>query len=304
MNQLKLQVILAAVDKITAPLKRMRESASSAAGAVRITQANIKQLNTQAGQIDGYRKVSRQLGFNSRELAKAQQEVARLAQEMRASSSPSKELARSYDKARSEAQRLTLQQKQLSISQQRQRDALRASGIDTRNLSNHQRQLSRDLASANQQLLVQKQRLEQVARQQRQLDAARNRYQQTRQLQGQMAGAGAVAAGTGIASLYAGSQLLQPGLEFGASQSRVQALTRLESDDPRLLELRTQARQLGASTSFTATDISAGQAFLAMAGFTPASIKAAMPSMLDLAKAGDLDLATSADIASNILSAF
>src|SRR5690606_7701339 len=68
--------------------------------------------------------------------------------------------------------------------------------------------------------------------------------------------------------------------------------------------LRRQARELGATTMFSAGDAASGMAFLAMAGFTPKAIRDAMPGLLDMAKAGDLDLAMTADIASNILGGF
>lgn len=47
-----------------------------------------------------------------------------------------------------------------------------------------------------------------------------------------------------------------------------------------------------------------GQSFLAMAGFEVNEILSAMPAMLDLAGAGQLELGAAADIASNILSGF
>ncbi|EOG2921406.1 phage tail tape measure protein, partial [Salmonella enterica] len=47
-----------------------------------------------------------------------------------------------------------------------------------------------------------------------------------------------------------------------------------------------------------------GQAFLAMAGFTPQAIQAALPGVLNMALAGGMDLGESADIGSNILSQF
>jgi TP901 family phage tail tape measure protein len=103
---------------------------------------------------------------------------------------------------------------------------------------------------------------------------------------------------------YSAMRVLRPGMEFDAAMSQVQALTRLakESEDLRLL--REQARQLGATTSFTATDAAGGQGFLAMAGFTPQAIRDAMPGMLSLAKAAGQDLASAADIGSNILTGF
>ena len=304
MNKLQLQVVLAAVDKITAPLKKMRGAGIDAQQALKETRASVKQLEQQTKQVQGYRNTARQLGLTSTQLKEARDNMARLAQEMNASTAPSKALTRSYAAAQRETVRLKTQQQQLAISQQRQRTALREAGIDTRNLSQHQRELTASLARANDQLKQQKDRLAQVSAQQKKLSAARQQFTNSKALAGELKGKGATALATGGAGLYAGAQLLAPGMEYQTAQSKVQALTRLDANSPQLKALRQQARQLGADTSFTATDVSRGQAFLAMAGFTPNSIRAAMPSMLDLPKAGDIALARTADISSNILSAF
>ncbi|MDV5392290.1 phage tail tape measure protein [Shewanella xiamenensis] len=304
MNKLQISVLLATVDKITGPLKKMRQAGGITATQLKETQERVKQLNKQSAQIDGYRKISRSLGITSNELAKAQKEAQRLALEMKNSQAPAKALVKEYEQAQAAVVKLKTQQKNLTISQHRQREELRASGIDTRNLSKHQRTLTADLAKANRQLDEQKRRLQQVSNQQKKLNAAQDNYQKTKTLQGNLAGTGATVAATGAATLYAGAQFLTPGLDFTAAQSKVQALTRLDKNDPQLIALRKQARELGASTSFTANDVSQGQSFLAMAGFDAKSIKQAMPGMLDLAKANDTDLATTSDIASNILSGF
>lgn len=300
MNKLELKVLLAAVDRITAPLKKMRDASGVTARALKATQDKIKQLNKQAGQIDGYRTVSRQLGMKSAALVKAQRDMARLAQEMSASSAPSKELTRNFERARAETVRLVTQQKNLTISQHRQREALRSAGIDTRNLASHQRQLSRDLASANQQLLQQKNRLERVAQQQKQLAQARQRYDRAMGMRGQLAGTGAAMLATGAAAGYAGARVLQPGLNFGEQMSELQAIARLDKSSAQFATLKQQARDLGASTAFTATDVGAAQTFLARAGITPDAIHASMQDVLNLALANRTDLAATADIASNI----
>src|SRR5699024_10736721 len=81
-------------------------------------------------------------------------------------------------------------------------------------------------------------------------------------------------------------------------------LTRLDKDDPMLEQLKEQAKELGATTWASATQAADAQGFYAMAGYTPEQIMAALPSTLDLAKAGDVDIGRAADINSNILSAF
>ena len=83
--------------------------------------------------------------------------------------------------------------------------------------------------------------------------------------------------------------------------SKVQALTRLDKNSEEYKALREQARQLGATTAFTANEVAQGQSFYAMAGFKPEQIQNAMKGTLSMSLAGDIDLATTADIGSNIL---
>tara|TARA_R100000951_G_scaffold114960_1_gene121514 strand:+ start:6394 stop:13155 length:6762 start_codon:yes stop_codon:yes gene_type:complete len=65
-----------------------------------------------------------------------------------------------------------------------------------------------------------------------------------------------------------------------------------------------QARDLGASTRFTAVEAAEAQFFLARAGFDVKEVLDATPATLDLAAAGYLDLGRAADIASNALQQF
>nr|WP_284526500.1 phage tail tape measure protein [Shigella flexneri] len=97
---------------------------------------------------------------------------------------------------------------------------------------------------------------------------------------------------------------MQPAIGFGKEMSRVQALTRIDQNSPQFKALREQALKLGSETQFTAGDAASGQAFLAMAGFTPQAIQAALPGVLSMATAGGMDLGETADIGSNILTQF
>ena len=71
-----------------------------------------------------------------------------------------------------------------------------------------------------------------------------------------------------------------------------------------LEKLSEQAREMGRTTVHSATAAARGQAFLAQAGFEAHEILVALPPVLALATAGELDLASAADIASNVLSGF
>ncbi|QNK54568.1 phage tail tape measure protein [Paenibacillus sp. PAMC21692] len=89
---------------------------------------------------------------------------------------------------------------------------------------------------------------------------------------------------------------------FESSMARVQAMSSATAAEFKRLE--DQAISLGVSTVFSSSQVAEGQAFLAVAGFKANDIIAAMPGLLDLAAAAQMDLGRAADITSNILTGF
>lgn len=69
------------------------------------------------------------------------------------------------------------------------------------------------------------------------------------------------------------------------------------------LKLENIARQLGASTEFTSSQAAQGFNYLAMAGFNAEQSIAALPAVVDLATAAQVDLARATDIATDTLGA-
>ncbi len=69
-------------------------------------------------------------------------------------------------------------------------------------------------------------------------------------------------------------------------------------------ELEDQSRLLGATSMFSAQQAADAQNFLAMAGFEVNEVLGATPGLLELAAAGSMDLASAADLASNVLGGF
>ena len=89
---------------------------------------------------------------------------------------------------------------------------------------------------------------------------------------------------------------------FEKSMNKVRAVTGATGAD--FKKLNDQAKQLGETTQFSASQAAEAMSFLGMAGFDTKEIMQAMPATLDLAAAGALELSSAADIASNILSGF
>ncbi|HEJ9545988.1 TPA: phage tail tape measure protein [Proteus mirabilis] len=303
-NNLKLQVVLSAVDKLTAPFRSAQESNKRLASAVRQSRDSLKNLNQQASQIDGFRKIKQQLTSTQQAYQSATQRVATLAKEIANSENPTKKQLEAFKKAQREAGQLKTKYEQLQQSVQRQRSALQANGISTNQLGQAQRRLNGDIERTTQQLRRQENQLRRSAEQERRMAAAKSQYQKTLDVRNKMAGAGATMTATGAGMLYSAKQTLMPGYEFNVGMSKVQALTRLDKNSDEFKMLREQARELGATTAFTANQVAQGQAFYAMAGFKPEQIKNAMPGTLAMSLAGDIDLGTTADIGSNILTGF
>lgn len=87
--------------------------------------------------------------------------------------------------------------------------------------------------------------------------------------------------------------------DFEQSMARVQAVSGATADE--MEDLEAIARRMGQTTVFSARDAAGALAFMAQAGLTVQEQITALPPVLALAAAGQLDLATSADIVTNIL---
>lgn len=89
---------------------------------------------------------------------------------------------------------------------------------------------------------------------------------------------------------------------FEDQMAKVGAISRASAADMQALEAK--ARELGASTQFTASQVGEAEQYLAMAGFSVKDNIAALPGVLNLAAATATDLGRAADISSDILGAF
>lgn len=87
--------------------------------------------------------------------------------------------------------------------------------------------------------------------------------------------------------------------DFQRSMNRVRAVS--GATEKEFEQLNNIARQLGATTEFSASQAADGLGLLAQAGFTAKEAAEAIPGVLQLASAGAVDLADAANIASNIL---
>jgi len=88
--------------------------------------------------------------------------------------------------------------------------------------------------------------------------------------------------------------------EFEFKMQEVRSIL-LDVGDRTFARLEAQARKLGATTVFTASEAAQAMAFLARAGFNVNEVMAATPALLDLAAAATMDLAEAADITAQVV---
>ena len=104
----------------------------------------------------------------------------------------------------------------------------------------------------------------------------------------------------GIASALAVP--VKKAMDFEQTIARLGAISKAEGKQ--LAALSARAREMGATTQFSAMQSAEAMTFLAMSGLSVKQTMTAIPSVLNLAAAGNLSLARSADIASDVMSAF
>ncbi|MBS5984579.1 MAG: phage tail tape measure protein [Clostridium butyricum] len=90
--------------------------------------------------------------------------------------------------------------------------------------------------------------------------------------------------------------------DFEKGLSNVKAVS--QATDSEMKQLSNTAKSLGASTEWSAIQVTQAEELLGQAGFSTKENISALPGLLSLASAGDLDLAAATDIASGTLRSF
>jgi hypothetical protein len=111
---------------------------------------------------------------------------------------------------------------------------------------------------------------------------------------------GVVAAVQGLRAVF--SNVVGIIADFDKAQSRLAGILGTNKDG--MAALTEQAKQLGATTAFTASQVSDAQTELAKLGFTQNEILASTPALLDLARGAGADISQAAEVAAGTLNAF
>lgn len=296
---LSIRVAFSAIDKLTRPVSAASKAIGGLSDSLKKTQSSIKDLEKSASSFDRLR-------------AQANDTALKLRNTQRAFDGLNQKQLEGGQLTEAQTTRLeTLRNKlsRLTDTYNKQTTQLRAAGQAVRqhgvNLTAGNGAVQSAIRRTEQYALSlerERQRLAAVTR-------AQASYEKAKETGARLRGGGTMAIAGAAAAGYTGGRFLSPAVGFDTDMSRVMALTRMDKGDSRFTDLREQAKKLGAETAFSSSDAAQGQAFLAMAGFTPEAIRAALPGVLDTAIAGgalsgDISLGETADIGASVLKQF
>lgn len=249
-NDLRLRVLLDAIDKATRPLRRIMAGSNDTAKALKAARDQVKALNNQQADISSYKKQQGAITATATKLNQAQEQLRQMKAAMRASGgAASGKFKNDFRRAHEAVRDLTgkLQEQRRALSPHAAR--LKAAGIAANKLGEHEARLKREVDAANRALKTQRDRLAAIGRAEHARAKARGRYDQRQQLAGSAAMGGA--AGTAMAygigrGLYAP---LQEGKQFALEENRVAALGLGQEDTGKAIEFAKRMKTYGTSVT-------------------------------------------------------
>ena len=198
-NDLKMEVILQAIDRATRPIRAITQGSVGLGRALKDSRDQLKTLQSQQRDVSSWRTLRAASEQTETALQAARDRVKALGRDMAATGVPTRQMTRDLKGAIREATALKKQHQEQQVQLQGLRNKLGAAGISTRNLSQHERDLRQRIEQTNKTITEQGRRMQRLTAQTKQLAMARSQYDKSQRLAGSMAGVGAGSAAAGAA---------------------------------------------------------------------------------------------------------
>lgn len=169
-RNLRLQVILEGLDKLTAPLKSITGASSAARRDLAKTTEELQHLDRLQKQVGSYKAKEEAFGANTRKLQETNARLAELRAQIDATDNPTKKLAKEFEQAERQAAALSARLDAGGAELQQLSAKLSAAGIDVGDLARHEDRLSERTEQANRALRQQTAQLERVDKAKRNSD--------------------------------------------------------------------------------------------------------------------------------------
>ena len=221
---LKLSVLLSAIDKATAPLRAIAGSSSNTSKALRETRQRLKELEKAQADLKGFRELKAGTQQLATQMNAARSRATELGKAIASTTAPTRAQRREFDAARRQADALGKQYQAQMRRLQAMRTTLTAAGMDTRKLAQHERQLRDAVAASTQQMEAQQRQLQKLTQQQQRMGAARAALSRGQALGSNMAVGGLAAMATGQHVLGALSPAMDEAKAFQTQMAQLRAM--------------------------------------------------------------------------------
>lgn len=239
MKPLKLEVLFGSRDNLSPALKLIIGSSNAAANALKNARDEVKRLNEQQKQVDGFVRQKKATEDSAKALKDVQERIKSLRQEM--TTNPSDKISKDFDKATKEAKKLKDAHSQNQAKLQELRNELKQTGVSTSNLADHQSELSRKTTTANASIDNQKKKLDSL-----------NRIQKSHSnISGNVRTAALYGAGmtaTGAAALYQMRKPIDESKRVDIEQNRIGALGLGKKSTEEAIQYARSLKTFGTST--------------------------------------------------------
>nr|WP_314583851.1 phage tail tape measure protein [uncultured Pseudomonas sp.] len=273
-NDLQIRVLLSALDKVTAPLKRIAGGGNATARALKAARDRVKELNQQQQDISAYQRQREAVRQSAEALAKGQEKLRSYREQLKAMDAPSAAFQKTFANAAAAVDKLQAKHTAQRTELQRLLPIMRASGVDTRDLGGAQARLQAQIASANAAIDTQKNKLERLNRTQEKLASARGKLKRGQEFAGNaaMAGASSAATGAAIGGPVLGMIKAFAPAEDAATQLRVAMMGPSGEVDASFKEMTKLATDLGDKLPGTTADFFSMLTMLRRQGISATSI--------------------------------
>lgn len=267
MAELKLKILVEAMERISAPFKRATESTTKLKDQLKVATDNVRALEKAAASIEAFGRLKNAARENADALAKAQEKAQKLGRELAEAGGGGRKLQTAFNAARREVDRLKESKISISRELQTMRGRMAESGIDTRNLADSQRRLKQDLDEARKAAQAQATALENLKTKTEAVAAARVKMDKTKALAGRLAMAGGIAAAAGGTAMAVEHNVVGASGDFQHDLAAY-GLTAGQTGE-QLQQVRQRLMEMSAQVNQSAKDLLAGQAILVGKGMNP-----------------------------------
>ena len=172
-DTLRLDEVLKQAERVHQPLALLGRTSSNTARELKETVDQLKKLLLQQAQLGDYRALRSGLADTTARLRGARQQMAQLRLESGAGEQPSRAMLRALRSAQVEEERLALLRATQRSRLMDMREGLRGAGVDTGNLSAHERKLHNDIRATTAQMEKQRKVVAPAAQRLERIDALR-----------------------------------------------------------------------------------------------------------------------------------